>query len=628
MAETTPSQDSLVLYKTRPARVARIRGKRLEIELGDGESIRVRPKDLLVLHPGPLQSLDALQPQDGEIQAAWELFAGQTTTLAELAELAYGEYAPATAWAAWQHVADNLYFQGTPQEVVARTPEEVAREQADREARGAEERAWDEFVTRLRDGQLGSGESQTRPEEYGLFFREVEDLAYGRINRSRVLRALGRTESPENAHALLLRVGAWQPTANPYPARLGVTTSLPRVALPPLRKEDRRDLTHLPAFAIDDEGNQEPDDALSLDGDRMWVHVADVGTLAPPGSPLDLEARGRGAALYLPEGTVPMIPFEAIERLGLGLAETSPALSFGLDLTSKGEITGTEVVPSWVRVTRLSYREADARLDEEPLCSLYRLTQIYHARRQAGGAVTLEFPEIDISVEEEQVVIRPIPPLRSRDLVTEAMLMTGEAVARYALEHGISVPFTRQDPPYSDERPTDLSGMFILRRAMQPSQYSTIPGTHAGLGMETYTQATSPLRRYLDLVVHQQLRAYLRGEDLLDSNQIIERVGATEAVSGNVRRAERLSRQHWTLVYLLQCPGWYGEGIVVERRGQQTTVLIPQLVLDAHLRLRRDLPLNSVVQVVLRDVDLPQLAAHFRVDRQEQSTSAHLSWPR
>jgi exoribonuclease-2 len=133
--------------------------------------------------------------------------------------------------------------------------------------------------------------------------------------------------------------------------------------------------------------------------------------------------------------------------------------------------------------------------------------------------------------------------------------------------------------------------------------------------METYTQATSPLRRYLDLVVHQQLRAYLRDEDLLDSNQIIERVGATEAVSGNVRRAERLSRQHWILVYLLQHPDWHGEGIVVERRGQQTTVLIPQLVLDAHLQLRRDLPLNSMVQVVLRDVDLPQLAAHFRIDR-------------
>jgi exoribonuclease-2 len=155
--------------------------------------------------------------------------------------------------------------------------------------------------------------------------------------------------------------------------------------------------------------------------------------------------------------------------------------------------------------------------------------------------------------------------------------------------------------------------MFALRRSLQPSQYSTIAAPHAGLGMEVYTQATSPLRRYLDLVAHQQLRAHLRDEELLDSAQIIERVGTTEAVSGSVRRAERLSRRHWTLVYLLQRPGWTGEGIVVERRGQRTTLIIPELDLDARLRVRRDLSLNSTVSIALRQVDLPRLAAHFRL---------------
>ncbi|MGD2041978.1 MAG: RNB domain-containing ribonuclease, partial [Anaerolineae bacterium] len=570
MANTMPHQDSLVLYKTRPARVAHLRAKRLEIELAEGESLRVRPKDILLLHPGPLSSLAALQPQKGEIHAAWELLAGQTTTLAELAELAYGQFTPSTAWAAWLHVADGLYFQGTPQEISARSRAEVVEEQAVRQARAAEEQAWTELINLLREGRLGTGEGQVPPGRYAEFFREVEDLAYGRIDKSRLLRELGRGESPENAHALLLQLGIWSPAINPYPTRQHVTTSIPELAVPSLSAEDRRDLTHLLAFAIDDEGNQEPDDALSLEDDRLWVHIADVAALAPPGSPLDLEARERGAALYLPEGTVPMIPFAAIEGLGLGLSEISPALSFGLDLTREGQLAGMEIVPSWVRVTRLTYREAQARLEQEPLASLYRWAQIYGARRQAAGAVSLEFPEVDIAVEGEQIVIRPILPLQSRDLVTEAMLMTGEAVARYALQHGISMPFTTQDPPRSDERPTDLSGMFALRRSLQPSQYSTIAAPHAGLGMEVYTQATSPLRRYLDLVAHQQLRAHVRGEELLDSAQIIERVGTTEAVSGSVRRAERLSRRHWTLVYLLQRPGWTGEGIVVERRGQRT----------------------------------------------------------
>ena len=74
------------------------------------------------------------------------------------------------------------------------------------------------------------------------------------------------------------------------------------------RSEPRRDLTHLPAFAIDDEENQDPDDAVSLDGERLWVHVADVAALVAPDSEADLEARGRGANLYLPERIVNMLP--------------------------------------------------------------------------------------------------------------------------------------------------------------------------------------------------------------------------------------------------------------------------------------------------------------------------------
>ena len=101
--ETSLRKDSLVLYKTRPARVERV-GKKLQIELEAGETLQVRLKDVVLLHPGPLHSLDDLQPQSGEVETAWELLAGTTTTLAELAELAYGDFTPASAWEAWQLV--------------------------------------------------------------------------------------------------------------------------------------------------------------------------------------------------------------------------------------------------------------------------------------------------------------------------------------------------------------------------------------------------------------------------------------------------------------------------------------------------------------------------------------------
>jgi exoribonuclease-2 len=608
MGQMTLREGSLVLYKNRPARVARVGGK-IEIELEGGETLKVRPKDVTGLHPGPMDSLSELEPQAGEVKTAWELLAGGTTSLTDLAELAFGVYTAATAWAAWELVADGLYFQGTPQEVVARTPEEVAQERETREARAAEREAWEGFLERARAGRVG-------PEDT-TFLQDVEALALGHRDESRVLREMGRAVIPENAHALLLELGYWDRTLDPYPTRLRLNTTLPEATLPGLPEEERLDLTHLPALAIDDEGNQDPDDALSLEDDRLWVHVADVAALVGPESEADLEARARGANLYLPEGTVPMLPPKATQVLGLGLNEVSPALSFGLHVTSEGEVLEVEVVPSWVRVTRLSYAEAETRLEEEPFKSLYRLAQTFEARRYENGAVSIELPEVKIWVEDGRVMIRPLPALRSRAMVTEAMLMAGEVVAHFALEREIPFPFSTQDPPAegAPERPSSLSGMFALRKMLRRSQMTSVPAPHSGLGLEIYAQVTSPLRRYLDLVAHQQLRAFLRRDDLLGAPEVLERIGAAEAVTNGVRQAERLARRHWTLVYLLQHPDWRGEGILVEKYGARGTVLIPELDLEPRVHLREELPLDSVVPLTLSGVDLPELEAFFQAGR-------------
>jgi exoribonuclease-2 len=234
MGQMTLREGSLVLYKNRPARVARVGGK-IEIELEGGETLKVRPKDVTGLHPGPMDSLSELEPQAGEVKTAWELLAGGTTSLTDLAELAFGAYTAATAWAAWELVADGLYFQGTPQEVVARTPEEVAQERETREARAAEREAWEGFLERARAGRVG-------PEDT-TFLQDVEALALGHRDESRVLREMGRAVIPENAHALLLELGYWDRTLDPYPTRLRLNTTLPEATLPGLPEEERLDLT-------------------------------------------------------------------------------------------------------------------------------------------------------------------------------------------------------------------------------------------------------------------------------------------------------------------------------------------------------------------------------------------------
>ena len=282
--------EGLVLYKSRPARVVEATPERVRIETESGKGRKVRTKDVIPLHPGPLSSLEQLQPRAGEaLDSAWEILDdGDETDVPELSELLYGSYSPATAWCTWQLVADGLLFEGTPDCLIAKPAEDVAVERERRRIKAEEKERRTAFLDRVRAGSYEAGDE--------IFLRSVEQLALGRPAHGEILSALGRGETPENAHALLLELGRWSAARVPYPERLSVSCS-PKDSsspLPALPVEDRLDLTHLEAFAIDDEGSTDPDDAISVADERIWIHIADVAAVVTPASAADLEARERG----------------------------------------------------------------------------------------------------------------------------------------------------------------------------------------------------------------------------------------------------------------------------------------------------------------------------------------------
>ncbi len=598
-------QGSLVLYKDHPARIMHLRDK-LEIEvLGTHKKLRVRPKDVMLLHPGPVGSSEMPATPAGEIEVAWEILSGRTTSLEELAELIYGIFSPATAWATWQVVSEGIYFEGVPERIVVHEEQEVLQKVKARETLAAEKQAWKAFLDRVRSRQVASDD--------GRYLKDVGALALGQHTKSRVLRALGRAENPENAHSLLLSLGVWDHSRNPYPCRFGVITTPPTLKILAPPEEERIDLTHLAAYAIDDEDAETPDDALSLEGDRLWVHIADVAASILPDSATDLDARGRGASLYLPERIIPMLHESAISAYGLGMGQVSTALSFGLDFGTDGQIIGVEIAPSMVRVARHTYSEIESRLDEEPFNRLYHMARLYEARRRSDGGVFIELPEAKVSVRENEVFVTPIVPQRSRLLVREAMIMTGEAVAAFAVKRGIPLPFATQESLEVKDWPESLSGMYACMRSLRPRQYRGEPRRHAGLGLSAYVQVTSPLRRYLDLVAHQQLRAYLRGDKLMGIQEMLERVGSAEAVVGSLRRVDSRSRKHWILAYLQQHGKWDGIGVLVDKRGHNGTALLPALALQTQIHLPVDVPLDSSLHISLTSVNLPHLEAHFMI---------------
>jgi exoribonuclease-2 len=619
-------EKSLVAYKNRPALVDQA-AEKVSITLLAGEQLKVREKDIELIYPGPcvlseLRGEGPAAPAPDDLQGARELLEGGTATLKELAELVYGDYTARTSWGAYALLRDGLYFSGTIEAVSSRPPEEVAAEERKRAEKQREADARDRFVRRFAPG---GGEAEPFSDADGAdsrrFFQEIEALAYKRTDKNLTLRRLGRPETPVEAHRLLLSSGFWTPLVNPHPARLGLSLCSAKTPLPPPPEEDRVDLTHLVSLAVDNAWSDDPDDAVSIEGNTLYVHVADPAASLEAGSAADREARDRGATLYLPEGVFRMMHPEALGHFALGIHNPSPALSFKLTLDEDGAVAETEIMRSLVTVRRMSYAEADAVEGRAAgfgaeLALLSAVADRNIKRRIKAGAAVIAFPETHIELRDGEISITPITNYASAAMVRECMLMAGEGAAEWAVRRRVPFPYVAQETEGLPNEPlSGLAGAYQIRRCMRPRVLSAKPGAHKGLGLAAYTQVTSPLRRYIDLLAHQQIRAVLRGETPLSENEVLMRLAAGEAAANAAGHAERLSRGHWTAVYLSGKKNSRWEAVALERRGARTVFMIPSLGLETQTALKRNAEPNETVSLILAQVSIPESEISFTAER-------------
>ncbi|MEJ2214960.1 MAG: RNB domain-containing ribonuclease [Gammaproteobacteria bacterium] len=290
---------SLVLYKIRPAVVTDL-GEKITIKLEDSKAKRVREKDVSLLHPGPCNDLKKLQPVTVDVEEAWELLEGEECNLAELSDLLFGEYTPNSAWSTWQMVSEGLHFEGQPGSIISRSSEDIEADRLAMEEKRQAEAEKARFFENIKNASLTDEDKKK--------LSEVEMLALEKTDKSQILKTLEVKQTPQSAHQFLINCGYWEKTHNPFPGRFGVSLQQPQGNVPKVLDEDRLDLTAIPAYAIDDEGSNDPDDAISFHENILWVHVADVAALVSHGSELDGQAAERAANLYLPEGIVHMLP--------------------------------------------------------------------------------------------------------------------------------------------------------------------------------------------------------------------------------------------------------------------------------------------------------------------------------
>lgn len=604
---------ALAFFHSKTALVRGISGDKIEITIEGGGSKNVREKDLEWIHSGPVTSLPPKQLVSPDFEEIAELMESETLSFAEFTELMYSCNSPDAAYSAALVLKEELYFSGSIQTGVQVKPREeiekklaVLREKAEAKAR------YEARVERIRNRAL--------TEEDLPYMGEIEQVANGAVSASKLMKDAGIEVTPEKAHKLLLDLKVWTYKNNPYPARAGLKLTDPDddgIAF--ADTDEREDLTHLTAYAIDDEGSNDPDDAIGYDfeEDVLWVHVADPAALITQGSAWDLEARQRGENLYLPEGITHMLPRKMTDLFGLGLTGKSPALSFAIKFSESGEAALHRIALTRVHVERLTYDSAEILFDQPDFAQMRDVLEKFRAFRASNGALFIRLPEVKITADEDGIVtIRPLPITPSRELVANAMLAAGAAVGKWADQEGVPMPYVTQESPEIGDLPREggsLPEMYALKKSCLAGNVSVQSGLHAGLGLDPYVRVTSPLRRYADLLAHQQIRKYLAGEELSGSDEIEEILKESEPAAYTRRRVERFSNEYWTLVWMTQRDnGWQTDVVPVYHPDDRWFFLIPEAAYEYKNRYSGKISLGEVRRVELLRADPVGMRAQFR----------------
>lgn len=555
-----------------------------------------------------------------DLATVWELYAGTSSPLGleALAECLWDSLTGERAYALFTCLReDRQFFKEKGGKYEPRSAAQVEELRKQHEALVAKEKLQTEMLARLSarfsDPQAPLGSEELRRLEsvkkYALWGDEAVDKNAG----LELLKLLERPQTEAAALQLVVDAGLWHRHENLDVHRAGLSASF-APELETLAAEaggHRKDPTHmvsltsLASITIDDDTTTEVDDALAVetlpDGrTRFWVHIADPDRWISPGTPLDLEARRRGTTVYLPHGRYTMFPPVLAEGpFSLNPGDDTPALSFGCLLAEDGALTEFTVVPSLIRVDRrLSYHQAEElRAAGDPLVTaLARTAALREAWRRAQGAVMINLPETEVKVDlaSNKVEIGVYTAETAREWVAEFMILAGEAAARFAEERQVPILYRVQragDPIDVDHLPEGPVREFAKIVSMTRSGMSVEPGPHAGLGLSSYVQATSPIRRYGDLVVHRQLKAAAAEEVPPYTVEDLAVLAAElDPLNAQAAKMERSADRYWVTEYLARHKGkvwdvlflgWFREDdklaqVLIDELGYRVTMKLPK----------------------------------------------------
>jgi exoribonuclease-2 len=549
-----------------------------------------------------------------DIKALWDLVAGEGEVFdaAYLSRAAFGDTADSDHSAAvlLALIEERLHFKLHGRQFKINTPEQINMIVSKRDRESQRQRTIEDGSIWLESVMAGEDFSGEKNElfirllkEFVLFGSEAPDYQLTREILDQV-----KVVDPKACFNLLVTLGEYDADENLYLPRYNIRTEWPQPVLIEAEaliqsgknemslNAGRRDLTHLQIFSIDDALTRDVDDAISFerqaDGYCLGIHITDVASCIRPAGALDREAERRATSIYLPEEKISMLPPSLSEQLlSLNEGERRPALSFLVRLTPAGDVIGSEVVLSSIKVSRrMTYEEVDVQIQQGSFfADLYQVASALMEKRKQKGALILSIPELQVMVDEQKQIRVSIRERTapSQVIVSESMILANYIAAQLLRDRDIPALYRKQAQPRESIPLPEQPALFQLirqRKVLNRVEVGMEPGAHNGLGLDVYTTITSPLRKYYDLIMQRQLVSLLTGKPLMYGKNDLR----TSAIDIEPRLAkaaivEQERQRYWLLKHMKGRTGERFSALIIDKRLRSYSILIREYLLETNL---------------------------------------------
>ena len=303
--------------------------------------------------------------------------------------------------------------------------------------------------------------------------------------------------------------------------------------------KDLESKSFLEAFTIDDEDTYDFDDAISIKREEdvylLSVHITNFSSFFLDNSIFTKKAQEIINTIYVPSGNFDLYSKRMIESISLVSGKLRPVLSINFRIKNF-EIISHEIEERIIKVKEnYTYSKFQSLIPDN---------------------LNYEFLDsfTEILNNKNNIIINELPQINSRRIVSELMILANFYFSNFFIENSVPAIFRSQKK--SDNLETSIiddNPPFCFHRKVSPVEISSQVEKHSGLGLDSYLQITSPVRRYLDSINMRQISFFLQKNEILYTKDELDKyLSIVLPKLSSVKDKSKKVYKLWALKYLSQ----------------------------------------------------------------------------